>query len=326
MTGETKAGGDWAYPAELSATAQASLEFIAELAAGMPGLAEISAEEAQRLFNPLSATYSQSMLTGRAVITRTSLPLPGGTMDVHTFDAAPGTPQPLFIFVHGGGWVLLRPDAFDHVCEDIAVALGCKVVSLDYPLAPQAPCPKPLDACVEAVRYLKAHGAPGLATVGPTFIGGDSAGANLSLGTLLRLKGDPASPDAGVLYYGVFDNDHSTRSHQVYGGGAFYLSTADMDWYWQHYTDGAPAEAVAEARSMHADLSGLPPLFLAAAELDPLRDDSPNLADKLGAAGIRHELHLIKGALHGCINFAKYYPEVAATHEAVARFLGRPAS
>ena len=321
MTGGTKAGGDWAYPAEVSPTARASLEFIGQLAAGLPPLSEIDAQTAQRLINPLSAAYSQTMLTGRAKLTKTSLPLPGGAMDVHVFDTAPGTPQPLFIFIHGGGWVLLRPDAFDHVCEDIAVQLGCKVVSLDYPLAPQAPCPQALDACVEAVRHLKAHGVPGLAVAGPTYIGGDSAGANLSLGTLIRLKGDPASPDAGVLFYGAFDNDHTTRSHTVYGDGRFYLSTADMDWYWRYYTDGVSAEALAWARPIGADLSGLPPLFLAAAELDPLRDDTVNLAERLAAAGIRHELHLIPGALHGCINFANFYPEVGETYAAIARFL-----
>lgn len=323
MTGKIKAGADWAYPAELSPEASASLAFIADLAAGLPPLSELDSEEAKRLINPLSASYSQSMLKGVAAITRTTLPLRGGAMPVHVIDPAPGTPQPLFIYIHGGGWVLLRPDAFDHVCEDIALALGCKVVSLDYPVAPQAPCPEPLDACVEAVRYLKAHGVPGLAIEGPTYIGGDSAGANLSLGTLLRLKDDPASPDAGVLFYGVFDDDHSTRSHEVYGDGRFYLSTADMDWYWHYYTDGVPDEALAEARPLHADLSGLPPLFLAAAELDPLRDDTANLADGLAAAGVPHELRLIAGGLHGCINFANYYPDVAATHAAIARFLGR---
>ncbi|MBB3929816.1 acetyl esterase [Kaistia hirudinis] len=323
MAGETKAGADWAYPAELSPEANAAMAFIATLADGLPPLSELDSEEAKRLTNPLSAAYSQSALKGLATITRTTLPLAGGAMPVHVIDAAPGTPQPLFIFVHGGGWVLLRPDAFDHVCEDIAVALGCKVVSLDYPVAPQAPCPKPLDACVEAVRYLKAHGVPGLAIEGATYIGGDSAGANLSLGTLLRLKGDAASPDAGVLFYGVFDDDHTTRSHQVYGDGRFYLSTADMDWFWRYYTEGVPEAALAEARLLHADLAGLPPLFLAAAELDPLRDDTTNLADRLEAAGVAHELHLIAGGLHGCINFASYYPSVAATHAAIARFLGR---
>ncbi|MCX5515411.1 hypothetical protein C3941_18415 [Kaistia algarum] len=321
MTGNTKAGSDWAYPAELSPTASASLEFIANLGAGLPPLSEVDAETAQRLVNPLSARYSQTMLKGLATIIQAQLPLPGGTMDVHVFDAAPGTPQPLFIFIHGGGWVLLHPDCFDHVCEDIAVKLGCKVISLDYPLAPQAPCPKPLDACVEAVRYLKAHGMPGLAIEGPTWVGGDSAGANLSLGTLLRLKGDAASPDAGVLFYGVFDNDHSTRSHQVYGDGRFNLSTADMDWFWHYYTGGVSAEALADARLIDADLAGLPPLFLAAAELDPLRDDTPALADRLETAGVQHELHLIPGALHGCINFANFYPEVEETYAAIARFL-----
>lgn len=321
MASESISGKEWGYPPELSAEAKASLDFIVTLAPDLPPLSEMDSEEAKRRINPLSARYSQGMLRGRARVSEATLPLPSGPMQVHVIDAEPGKPQPLFIFIHGGGWVLLRPDAFDHVCEDIALTLGCKVVSLDYPLAPQAPCPEPLDACVEAVRHLKAHGVPGLAIEGRTFIGGDSAGANLSLGTLLRLKGDPASPDAGVLFYGVYDNDHSTRSHQVYGGGAFYLSTNDMDWYWRYYTDGISEAALAEATPLHADHEGLPPLFLAAAELDCLRDDTLHLAEKLTAAGVPHELHLIPGALHGCINFANFYPAVAETHGAIARFL-----
>jgi len=309
----------WDYPLEMPAGARAALDKVAEMAAGLPGLVELTPVEARKIFDPLWANYARELATDKVRITETVLPLPTGSMPVRIHDPAPGIAQPLMIFVHGGGWVLLKPDASDLVCEELCLALDCKIVSLDYPMAPEHPVPGPVDACVAATEYLATHKLDGLATNGRTFIGGDSAGANLSLAVLLRLRGKPASPSAGILLYGVFDNDHTTRSHRIYGGGDYYLSTSDMAWYWGHYLTGA--SDASQARVLHADLTGLPPLFLAGAEFDCLRDDTTLLADRLAKAGVPHALHLIPGAFHGCLNLSPYFPQLRDTRGAVAKFL-----
>lgn len=309
---------NWDYPLEMPAGAKAALAKVGEMATGLPGLAELTPVAAREIFDPLWANYARDLVSDKVRITEAVLPLPTGPMPVRIHDPAPGVAQPLLIFIHGGGWVLLRPDASDLVCEELCLALDCKIVSLDYPMAPEFPVPGPVDACVAATEYLAAHKLDGLASNGRTFIGGDSAGANLSLAVLLRLKGKPASPSAGALFYGVFDNDHGTRSHRAYGGGDYYLSTSDMAWYWGHYIAAADAS---QARVLHADLEGLPPLFLAGAEFDCLRDDTTLLAAGLARAGVRHEAHLIPGAFHGCLNLSPYFPQLRDTRAALAKFL-----
>ena len=94
--------------------------------------------------------------------------------------------SPGLLYLHGGGWVIGSPDTHDRLTRELAAAIGARVVSLHYALAPEHPYPEGLDDCVDAALYLGAQG--GRLGIDPArlLIGGDSAGGNLSAATLLR--------------------------------------------------------------------------------------------------------------------------------------------
>jgi acetyl esterase len=118
-----------------------------------------------------------------------------------------------------------------------------------------------------------------------------------------------------AFFYGVFGTDLDTPSYAAFGDGRFGLSRAQMMRYWHAYLGTWPAPGT-EADLVSARLGGLPPLHLAAAGLDVLCDDTRRLAAALGAAGVRHELHLHPGVVH---SFLLYSRRLAQAREAIAR-------
>ncbi len=230
---------------------------------------------------------------------------------------------PAIIYLHGGGWVICSLDTHDGVCRRLANASGMRVISIDYVMAPEHPFPEPLDDCVNAVRAIHAEAWRFGADPERLAVGGDSAGANLSLAVLLRLR-DEGGPKlkAAALIYGVYADDHGTQSHQDWGDGDYLLSTATMKWFWDAYVPDRADRTNPYAAPLHArDLSGLPPLYLSAAELDPLKDDTVAIVPKLEAAGVSVDYHLWEGVTHACIMFSRMLPQADGQITEIAAFL-----
>lgn len=200
-------------------------------------------------------------------------------------------PGRLILFLHGGGWVVGSIASHDGLCRRLALATGLRVASLDYRLAPETRFPGPVVDAVAGFDWARSRAEA-------VFIAGDSAGANLALAAALWLRdaGRPG-PRGLVLGYGAFGAPHDGPSHRAFGGGEHLLTTAAMAWYWAHYLghEGPPRDPL--AAPLLADLRGLPPMFVGAAEFDPLRDDSLMLADKVPGATLVHWHGVTHGSL-----------------------------
>jgi acetyl esterase len=235
-----------------------------------------------------------------------------------------GEPAPAIVYVHGGGWVIGSLDTHDHVCRRLARAAGLVVVSVDYGLAPEHPFPRGLTDVVHALRWLGEHGASEGIDPGRLALAGDSAGANLALAACLRLR-DAGEPlvRAAALVYGCYSADLDSPSHAAFGGGPYFLTTSAMRWFWSHYVADPVTRSDPLASPLWADLRGLPPLFLAAAEFDPLRDDSERLAHRLIDAGVAFDYRLWRGVTHGCFQMSRMLPRAELFVAEVAGFLAR---
>ena len=167
-----------------------------------------------------------------------------------------------------------------------------------------------------AVRWIAAHGADWGIDPSRLAIGGDSAGANLALATLLSLRdaGTDARCAAALLIYGAYAADAEPNAlARAYGDGSYILSNADMRWFWNHYLAGQADKRNPLAVPLLADLRNLPPLLVTAAEFDPLLDDSARLVARLEEAGAPHRYVLWPGVTHGCIHMTRML-EVAQNH------------
>jgi len=220
------------------------------------------------------------------------------------------------VYLHGGGWTAGSFQTHDNMVRRLVAASGLTVVSVDYRLAPEHPAPAPVQDTLDVLDAL-ASGALGLQfDIGRVCLGGDSAGANIALGALVALtsRGGPL-PFAAMLLYGCFAPIFDTWSNQQYGNGDWGLSTARMQWYWTNYLGGQPPDDPIAA-PLHANLTGLPPLYLTVAGLDPLAEDSFLLARRCLAQGVSATVDAVPGLIHG---FGKYAPQVPAAAAALRR-------
>jgi acetyl esterase len=239
---------------------------------------------------------------------------PKRAIRVRLYDPGLGRPAPCLIYLHGGGWVIGSLDTHDGVCRRLALAGDFLVASVDYRLAPEHKFPAGLEDCVAAVRWIADHGADWGIEAGRLAIGGDSAGANLALATLLSLRDAGTAPlRGGVLIYGAYAADADTPSRRAYGDGSYIISNDDMRWFWGHYLNGEADKRNPLAAPLLADLRELPPLLVTACAFDPLLDDSERLVARLKEAGATHRYALWPGVTHGCIHMTRML-EVAQNH------------
>lgn len=227
-------------------------------------------------------------------------------VQVRLYEPEAGLDGPLLVHFHGGGWTIGSPQLEDAATRHLARDARLRILSVDYRLSPEHPFPAPLEDAEAVMNWLR--GSAGELAVDPDRIAicGASAGANIALGTVLRLRdtGQPL-PARMALLYGAYLGHSDTAAHRAFGDGAFGLTSAAMDYFWCNYTGLDNDKRHPHAVPIKADLSGLPPVFLNHSELDVLADDTTELAKAMRDAGLDVEHHAYSGAVHGFTQYVK---------------------
>ncbi len=208
----------------------------------------------------------------------------------------------LLIYFHGGGWVIGDLESEDRACRELARESGAQVLSVAYRLAPEHKFPAPVLDCAAAMAWARANAVQLDWNGRALAMGGASAGANLALGAVVAMmQSGETLPDFLALLYGAFEMKTESESYRLFGSGDFGLSQMAMAYFMQLYLSDPADHTDPRAAPLLADLSGAPPCFIAIAGLDPLRDDSRRLAEKLAAAQVEE----YPGVIHGFTQFAR---------------------
>jgi acetyl esterase len=272
------------------------------VAAGGPRFIELSPAEAREWFNKLRRPFEIPI----GQITDRAIPGPAGDIPVRLYtpvDAAPGR-LPVLVYFHGGGWVVGDIDSHDPVCRSLANASGCKIMSVDYRLAPEHPWPAAPDDCFAAVQWVVANAAALGVDASRLAIGGDSAGGNLSAAVTLRARAARGPHIAfQLLIYPALDASMALPSIAQNATG-YFLEKAGMEWFYHHYIPDGAEVINPDISPLHADdLSGLPSAYVVTAEYDPLRDEGRAYAEKLKAAGVQVDYINYPTMIHGFFGF-----------------------
>ncbi|MBS1676742.1 MAG: alpha/beta hydrolase [Actinobacteria bacterium] len=234
------------------------------------------------------------------------MPGPNGTIPARLYapqSPAPDAAAPLLVYYHGGGWVIGDLDMYDDLSRLIAAAAGCRVLSVDYRLAPEHPFPQPLEDAFAAFEWAAANAAGLGADPQRIGVGGDSAGGNMAaVVSQMAVAGGGARPAMQLLFYPVTDSAEDTRSRRLFSDG-FILTKADMDKFEAAYLPpGVDASDQRISILQCPDLKGLPPAYVATAGFDPLRDEGEAYALRMRECGVRVALRRHSGLIHTFVN------------------------
>lgn len=214
---------------------------------------------------------------------------------------------PVMLYIHGGGWTLFSIDTHDRLMREYAARAGIAVLGIDYSLSPESKFPVALEECAAALDWIAAQADMLGLDAGRVLIGGDSAGANLSVATcLLQRQRGVKLPIAMLLNYGAFAPE-CTPSYARFGTD-YSLEPDEMDAFWAAYVDGPEQLADPLVAPLRADLTGLPPAFLAIAECDILADCNAAFARKLDEAGVPARAVTYRGATHSFLEAVSIAP------------------
>jgi acetyl esterase len=274
----------------------------------------------------------------RALESRTSIPgLPNGveTRDVAFSETTTGrlyippgagSPPPVLVYLHGGGWVAGSVATHEPFCRLLSEAAQVMVASVEYRLAPEHRYPAALDDALSAIRGAMDHAAEWGGDSSRLALGGDSAGANLAAVAANRLcaRGEAKTLRALLLLYPV--TDHPRAGHPSYTENAtgYGLEANLMRWFWEQYALGVSPEDPGVSPLQLRGAPPLPPTLIATAEYDVLRDEGIAYAEKLADAGIA-VTHMHAPDMHH--NFPVHpgtvarFPQSIATLGAIADWL-----
>ncbi|MGF1426193.1 alpha/beta hydrolase [Kitasatospora sp. LaBMicrA B282] len=281
-------------------------------------------------------TVRELQADGRFEVTELRAPgtrggLDGGG-DVTLVSARPaGTtgPLPLLYYLHGGG--LIGGNAWSvvpWVLRTLAVPLNLAVLSVEYPLAPRARYPEPLEACHTGLRWAADHAGDLGLDADRIILAGKSAGGGLAaaLALLTRDRGGP-QPLGQLLLSPMLDDRGTTySSHQMDGHDTWDRTSNATAWQAalgdRHGAADLPLYA-APARARSTDLSALPPAYLDVGSAETFRDEVVAYANALWQAGGEAELHVWPGACHGFDTLAPGAAVSLDAGEARTRWLRR---
>lgn len=226
---------------------------------------------------------------------------------------------PVFMFFHGGGWVLGDFPTHERMVRDLVVESGAAAVFVNYTPSPEAHYPVPINQAYAATKWVAEHGKEIGVDGKRLAVAGNSVGGNMATVVALMAK-DKKGPEIKlqVLFWPVTNAFFETESYNLFSKGRF-LTKSLMIWMWDNYTTDPNKRKEIYASPLQAtteQLKGLPPALVQTAENDILRDEGEAYARKLDEAGVKVTATRYNGMIHdwGLLNALS---EVSGTQSAL---------
>lgn len=220
---------------------------------------------------------------------------------------------PVFIFVHGGGWILGDYPTHKRMVRDLVVRSGASAVFVNYTPSPEAQYPKAINEIYAATKWVAENGKQINVDGSRLALVGNSVGGNMATVTAIKAK-EQSGPNIKlqVLLWPVTDASFSQKSYEKYAKDRF-LTISIMKWMWDQYTTDPEERRSIYASPLQASLEqliGLPPTLIQVAENDILRDEAEAYGRKLDEAGVPVTIVRYNGMIHdfGLLNFLAELP------------------
>ncbi len=276
--------------------------------AGRPAFETMSPNEARTAYTASRAVL-QPEPDAVAEVRDLTIPGPAGPLPLRLYRgrATSGAERlPTLLYLHGGGWVVGDLDSHDGVCRRLANLAACRVVAVDYRLAPEHRFPAAIDDAAAALAWVAGNAAELGIDPARIAVGGDSAGGNLA--AVLAIMGRDGLAPASVfqmLLYPAVDLTMASGSYARVTEG-LPLTAASMGYFIDHYAPEAGQRLDWRASPMRAErLAGTPPAMVLTVAHDPLADEGRAYADRLEAEGVRVAALHLSDQIHGMMTMGR---------------------
>ena len=275
------------------------------------GPPEQLARRARRVYGP--PEWYSSRKTKGVQVRRTDGTIPGEWIVPQT-----QTSTNVILYFHGGGYVSCSPMTHRTITVALARDTGCRVLALDYRLAPEHRFPMAFTQAVAAIHWLHVHGVK----ASEIAVAGDSAGGGLVVALLahLRLEEPNSLPRCAVVFSPWTDLEGTGASLQSNDGKCAMFHPENIKEFATAYLgDASPRDP--RASPVFADLSGLPPLLLHVGSEELLLDDARRVHERIQDAGGVSTLRVFDGVPHGWQLLDGLVPEARSSLAEAASFI-----
>lgn len=286
-----------------------------------PGEAPVSASDARRFHEADIVSFAPvDSRDAVASVEAVSFPGPLGEISARLYRPLKVLSPATLLWFHGGGWVTGSLDTADAVVRALCARAGIAVLSVDYALAPEQIWPAAVHDARTALHWAANH-RDQLGGEGPVLVGGDSAGGNLAA---VLANTETRAVDGQLLLYPVVDLDIATTAYpsRVTNGVGCFVAWADIEWAIREYApDVISARDPLLSPIRAANVAGVAPAIIAAAEYDPLRDENRAYAKVLESHGVAVNYLEFAGLVHGGFDMMQLVPAVNTAMSDIAEAL-----
>ncbi len=259
---------------------------------------QFSAEDAAKVVARETGAATKPMPVGK-VTDGMMIPGPDSTnIPVRIYTPEGVGPFPVVVYFHGGGFVIATNDTYDSSARAICNYARAIVIAVEYRKSPESPFPDALNDAVAGYQWAVNNIERYQGNPRKIAVMGESAGGNLATEVAIAARDRGLQhPTAQVLVYPITSSNLDQTSDQLYTSPVLPLNTPALPLFSKLYLDRANPNDP-DVAPVNADLKGLPPATIIAAELDPLRSDGQTYATKLRQAGVSVTYRLYTGVTH----------------------------
>lgn len=299
--------------------------FLKAINTGGPGLETLSKEDARQVLVGAQAAFEVDF----SGVEESEKTIESDGHEIKLNIVRPSGVQgklPVFIFIHGGGWILGDYPTHKRMVRDLVVRSGAVGVFVNYTPSPEARFPTAINEIYAATKWVAAHGDEIQVDGKRLAVVGNSVGGNMTAVTALKAKAEHGPEiKAQILLWPVTDASFSQESYRTYAQDRF-LTEPVMRWMWDQYTTDLEARKSIYASPLNAsleELQGLPPALIMVAENDILRDEGEAYGRKLDEAGVEVTTVRFNGTIHdfGLLNALAEEPSTKTMFDLAAATL-----
>jgi acetyl esterase/lipase len=276
----------------------------------------LTAQEARQQHTPTDAVMDVMkennipMLPSQVDTMGKDIPVAGGTVHARIYTPKNGdSTHPVIVYYHGGGWVIADLNTYDASAKGLSEQTGAVVVSVHYRQGPEHKFPTAHNDAFATYKWVLQNAVAIKGNPKMVAVAGESAGGNLACNVSIMARDNRIQmPVHQLLVYPVASSDMNSESYQKYAQ-AKPLNKPMMEWFATNYLGDMSKAADPRISLINANLKGLPPTTIVAAEIDPLLTEGKLLSDKLKDAGVDVDYKLYTGVTHEFFGMATVVPD-----------------